>query len=409
MNSFHKLSAVILVSFWCSELFIEGAVAQVALSSVDACDQIFDYSPGMQIGDDQLLVVQSGRVQGCILEGKDTSATAISIRENLRAGQVDSGKLLVAISDVATDFKRYQNTTAIDCEPSALSNPSKLSTECLADWHLEDLSDLAFRLSIGNQDPDPNNWSEADGRYGRRGIDLTAYLDQFCNPVNPSSGEVACLKAFRFSVALVRSVDAAKEIVAYHYRNDYAEGRRKLLDRKMEWDAYLFKARSQYPWELFINGEIYQSSLCANHRSQDCKAGFPEPPKSQWIVMHPSAGVEYYEADGTAIKGSLIVELLGYNRWAWDKKSSKHKNMWGASAILSFSDAKNAETLGYGVMVHTPVKGISVAYTRRQSENGNIDGVFFNVDVAKLFQDKLDIVRSAFKDFGIGPNARGRQ
>lgn len=109
----------------------------------------------------------------------------------------------------------------------------------------------------------------------------------------------------------------------------------RFLEHQVErWENYLDRGYSQMPWESLFNG--YVLSL-------------PEhgPPDRQWILLHPSLGIEASTSsiDDIRVKESLQVELLGHIWYRGDDLD----NYWGVSASASFREDLDP---GLGVLVH---------------------------------------------------------
>jgi len=152
-----------------------------------------------------------------------------------------------------------------------------------------------------------------------------------------------------------------------------------------QWDSYFNEARSQFPWELLLNGYLYGRKI-ADER------GLQAPPESQLILLHPSPALEYVSAadDGSRFEPAVVIELLGYNRWSWN--GGRQKNPWGGSLIASVSDRAGVDNWGYGGMVHyknTFSLGVS-------SRDGDL-GVFVSVDLGKWINKYSEKTRNAYQ------------
>ena len=159
---------------------------------------------------------------------------------------------------------------------------------------------------IGTSD---NIWVVADGKLfaGRPAsappaeIDLFALIDDACVVPGP-----ACRAGFELAGDAATAVNLQRRIVArlsLAERVDLAERSRRADAR---WSSFFGAARSQLPWELLINSRLYDAE-------RDPLA-IEGPPSAQWIVMYPSVGVGYREAD---FEQALVLELVGYYRWEW--------------------------------------------------------------------------------------------
>ena len=104
-----------------------------------------------------------------------------------------------------------------------------------------------------------------------------------------------------------------------------------LLDQR--WTTYFDNTRSLYLWELAINRRIH-------NRSRRDETGFLPVPNLQYHFLHPSIALEYIddEQEGNKLEESIVLEVVGLNRWSWKKDSSETKLALGASLIAAYSD-----------------------------------------------------------------------
>lgn len=110
-----------------------------------------------------------------------------------------------------------------------------------------------------------------------------------------------------------------------------------LQQRVERWDNFLNHGYSQLPWESLINGWLIPPSGVAG----------PGPPNHQWVIMHPSLGVELSTGSlsDTRVKEALHVEALGHIWYHGDMLD----DYWGVSATISLRDDLDP---GIGAMVH---------------------------------------------------------
>ena len=147
--------------------------------------------------------------------------------------------------------------------------------------------------------------------------------------------------------------------------------------KSLAWQNYFEKRRSQTSLELLINTWSYQDEL---------KKRVPiNPPKFQWIVLHPSIVLQQSpdEIDGSQIKEALAIEWAGINYWDLDIP-------FGASIVSTYADRAIGKDFTTGLMFH-----ISNDYSIGITHIGGENNVFISVDVMKLFEDK----NSNFKSF----------
>ena len=106
-------------------------------------------------------------------------------------------------------------------------------------------------------------------------------------------------------------------------------------------------------------------------------------------------GVEYIDtpAGGSRAETAVVLELFGYEKWRY--KSGKAVNRWGASVLTSFADIPGMDSVGYGLMLHTPVKNASIGIVWRDGDADSETGILINIDFAKLIQkyDGVDLDR----------------
>ncbi len=146
---------------------------------------------------------------------------------------------------------------------------------------------------------------------------------------------------------------------------------------KSQWDDYYNKSRSQTIIERLINGYVWRL---------DKEPGmFLEPPKMQWVVLHPSVVIENVpEAlDGNDTQEGIMIEMLGVNWWQVDKWYQPS----GASLITLYSDRADVKDWGYGIAVH-----FSNKFTIGAVDHDGDIGYFVSVDLLDLFKNKKTLI-----------------
>src|SRR5690606_8289404 len=134
------------------------------------------------------------------------------------------------------------------------------------------------------------------------------------------------------------------------------------------WERYNESGRSQYPWELWLNG-LGGDALDIH------------PPRRQFILFHPWVGIEATGLDdarlddlGSVVRSTVVpVDLLGFVRY-----DQTYTRYWGASVTLALGEDR---TRG-GISLHLS-NGISFGPT--WSRVGAPDGLLFSID----FYDRL--------------------
>jgi len=64
--------------------------------------------------------------------------------------------------------------------------------------------------------------------------------------------------------------------------------------------------------------------------------------------------------------------------------------------VASYADIKEMDSVGYGLVLHTPVRNTSVGVIWRDGDQGDEMGVFLNFDLAKLITQYNDFDLSTF-------------
>lgn len=161
------------------------------------------------------------------------------------------------------------------------------------------------------------------------------------------------------------------------------------------WDSYFDSEDPQNILELLINkkvAKLISKKSCESNDDHCANYGGSfqyGPPNYRIRTLNPSVAFEYIDdaEDGDQFKESLIIELLGFDRWSWQEH--KKKNPWGVSLIAAYSDRENIDDLGFGVNFRLG-SNISVGITSHG--NGN-EGFFLSIDLQKYitsWEDKKE-------------------
>ena len=170
--------------------------------------------------------------------------------------------------------------------------------------------------------------------------------------------------------ALARATHLAERASAPDQAAAIDAARQRAVARDARWRSYFADARSQYPWELFINSWRYEETVRA-------KEGISGPPAWQWIVLHPDVGLQYVSsaAAGDRFKPALVLELIGYNRWTWGGDNRPY-NAGGASLVRTYADTASVPSGGWGIAIHRNSK-----YTLTVNRLEGKTGVLFSIDL----------------------------
>jgi len=155
------------------------------------------------------------------------------------------------------------------------------------------------------------------------------------------------------------------------------------------WEAYHFgggSARTPLPWELIINGWIYQQSKPKADREGRIPETPTAPPSWALVVGHPSVGIVPFDSKGAESNVVGVVEVLGYTSWSYDDVTNKRKDEWGVSLAGVYSPREEAEDWAPGVLVRLPFQGLNVVWSQFEGANGEDDDlVALSIDPGKLF------------------------
>lgn len=216
-------------------------------------------------------------------------------------------------------------------------------------------------------------WELGDLDYFDGALDLKAPIRRSCGVATAPS----CASGVALATEIVRHGELVHAVL-----NKVLSERRLVpiyhevvaLDEK--WDYYFEKGRSQYLWELALNGALYRRKLESNELAP--------PPNGQWILLHPGAAVQFVRGNQSPDDTSAvaIVELVGYNR-LWSQGSVLRDLPLGISAIATVSLNEQGDRLGWGAMVHIKNK-FSIGAARRDVGTGKKTTWLVSVDLGAL-------------------------
>ncbi len=200
------------------------------------------------------------------------------------------------------------------------------------------------------------------------GIDVTPELAA-CKETGKAT---ECAQGYQRSKQFVRYVTVTKRALDYFSMRDVNALAIHVNMLEKRWEHYFNDARSQFFWELGLNGWLYGAT-------NKGKEGLLSPPDYQVIVLHPGVGLEYVDTKpGDRFREAIVLEGIGFNKWTWS--DSKMKLPLGMSFIGVYGDRSSVPQFGYGVLLHYN-NNLSLGVTRRGSETGAI----LSLDLAKLF------------------------
>jgi len=200
-------------------------------------------------------------------------------------------------------------------------------------------------LGTGQSPALPAAWDLDAGRLFVVTLPLQSHVDTSC--ASPGNTCRAAFETVREVLRIARLARVGLET------SETLVMRQHLLEtdrRATSWDEYFSTARSQYLWELLLNGAVMGDS---RQEVGGVRRGFRSVPHGQWLLLHPNVAFEYAEAepDGDRFAGTVLLDLVGYNRWRWNRDGSMGFAL-GASLIVAASDHAVHNDVGWGVMVH---------------------------------------------------------
>ncbi len=318
-------------------------------------------------------VLNSQRGTGCILGNTDSSGIEAQYQKLFQQ----------SLDDVEIAIARGQLMDLMILEFEGL--PSRIcdldTPDCVVGRHAENLKLLARNIETGRFDAISeklDDWvpDEANGEVRKSSVSTRQFLEQQCKP---DVDGLQCGTAVAIGAKVLRTSLAVDQLIVSHRSPIIGVNEQFLSGRDLEWNTYLNGASVQYPWELAVNSWRFQKSTARQEN-------FPRAPDERIVFMHPSPAVEVI--DTPASKGSaeaaIVLELAGYQKWAWHE--GKQSNRWGVSAVLSLADIEGMDSIGYGVLVHTPIQNTALGVIWRDGDSGDEVGVVLNIDLARLLQ-----------------------
>lgn len=166
-----------------------------------------------------------------------------------------------------------------------------------------------------------------------------------------------------------RSAICGRALVMYGVLNLYAQPGMRLvadeLQRKVRrWRNYHGSMPTQYPWELGLNGFATSRAPL-------------EPPRSQWLLLHPSAAVEIAGSRLDALDRHEVAAMEWVGR-AWSNADLSHS--YGLSLLSTFgSDVPGS----IGLMARYG-RSLTVGVVTRRVEGRAQYGGLMSVDLYRL-------------------------
>jgi hypothetical protein len=351
-------------------------VALTANADAEPCLAFYESAMKGKPADALYALLNTQRARGCILGPTDT--TGIEPLYQAMAGEdiTDVQRAAMRAELIGKLLNSFDGV-------APCADTGSDSVACVAGRHLGNI-DKAARMLNGDLPRDEtflslSGWTVviADGKIAVSDIVVRDFLMRECVG---GSAAMACRTAAELAAKFMRTSLAMVQLIA-QYNRPLIDANAAFLSRSdREWDQYFNAASVQYPWELAWNSRRYSK------KHGDDRDKFLPAPTDKVIFLHPALGYEHIDTplENGRLVPALALEIFGYEKWRY--RDGKAENRWGASIVASFVDIQGMDTLAYGLMVHTPLKNISIGAVSRDGDAGKQTGIVISVDLAKLLQ-----------------------
>lgn len=149
----------------------------------------------------------------------------------------------------------------------------------------------------------------------------------------------------------------AKAIAAYN-KPLQVQGAAQLRKLANTWSWIITDGFGQFPWERLVNDLVHREPM-----------SIYQLPKTEWVVVHPSAGVTLTGlSDLDDVRGNmaLFVEPIGFVRYSFNV-DSEERTYWGASGLVVVTE--NAP-LAIGALLRYNKYSVGAARGLRSGEDG---------------------------------------
>lgn len=321
--------------------------------------------------------------RGCVLGPTDTSGIEELYQILFSNASTTAEKAVARSQLLALAIQEFSGRPSSICDPQNVPG-------CMIGRHVDRIRELEAALMTDTSEPPAeilgfDNWAvRNNGQIAISNINLNAFLTQECAT---DVTDDQCRDAIALSGSFMRTSIAMNQVIAAFNLPTIAAHQEFLSMRDREWDAYFNDISVQFPWELYFNSRRF------SRQNEGELGGFPRAPNDRWIVLHPSVGFEHIDTpiDSSSTSAAVFVEVVGYERWSWRNGSAW--NRWGLSGVVSFANIPGMDEVGYGALLHTPLKNISFGAVWRDGDDGSEVGIVANFNIAALIQqyEELDL------------------
>lgn len=233
-------------------------------------------------------------------------------------------------------------------------------------------------------DMDKYRWDSSAKAYGRD-INKVASL-----PIIVTSPPERATETAKRLALYIPVVGALTYAILPIERENWAILRDDATRNAARWDAYAFGGgwdRVQLPWELALNGWLYQRS--EDKRLEEDPNSPGRVPESALIFLHPSIGITPFDDAGGKSGLTGVVEAIGWSSWDYDDETGARKDEFGVSLAAVYQERDQGKDWSPGIVVRLPYGGLNVVWSRVEMASGDDEDVFgFSIDPTSLFGEK---------------------
>jgi hypothetical protein len=234
--------------------------------------------------------------------------------------------------------------------------------------------------SIAKQALPLNKWQRIDGDTKGK-IKLENIEVQLLAPL--SCGAPNRCPAYESQREMVRVFNLVSRLQKYSQDGSLAKHYADAQLQTSRWEAYRSQGQHQYVWELWLNGLNMGQDLCPKDDTTGIQRGFCSVPETQWIVLHPEAGLRWSNAanQSSDLKLALVMEILGHSWWTWGKNQATMNDRWGVSWVAAYTDEPSGNKWSQGPMLHVGA-GYNIAATYTSDKKW---GLLLNLNLADRY------------------------
>jgi hypothetical protein len=220
----------------------------------------------------------------------------------------------------------------------------------------------------------------------------------------PASGNCP---AFESRVRMLRVINLMTVLQRQVQRPAFKEQLAQARVELARWNSYRTQSQHQYVWELFVNSRMMARDKRICPRADDgALQGFCSVPSSQWIVMHPDAGLRWSSRAGQSaqLKPAFVVEMIGRSSFEWrGERSAEIASSRGWSLAAAYSQSGARHQWSFGPMLH--YNGYNLALTKGPGDRW---GLMLNLQLADSYFKLVDHVKERKDDWTLQLRAAGQ-